>query len=494
MTLFERMTISPLFRKKVSIVVRPLMLSVYEDITKGESEKFYLHGPPGLGKTTTLGWLFCVLKRSTEFFPVTFPLDETYETLNPVQQISQHGNRKVVILLDVISPTKKSILRLSRLLVYASNYICVLAFSSSYEVFAFSDPRRVSYLSGWIMSATGVEFNTLTNEESKFFLSSILNEQQLNSKHDAMLEISKGIPQLLAYASKGEDNVKQCLDTIIEKKYTEVIKYMVECKDYVVWKNELNLLMAARFEVDLHKFGLTIKDAKATFLFRSYLVGVSDKFVPYSHFQSARNKDNYLLSTIKSLWSQYREFTEGVSSAAVKGFFFEARFPTLLENKISVRKLQCATKCDISFNLTTTSKHLDFIGRDLPSANVLWRAPQGAPGIDYYAKIDGLHLPDDPNPGTRATIVAIQVSVQVDKHKEKVRNSITQINWDLCKDKNVIFMMVNPLWDDFEIMFDDATSGSGGRRTPHFESLWYGHFCNMEKLKAAEKSLKVIFQ
>ena len=53
---------------------------------------------------------------------------------------------------------------------------------------------------------------------------------------------------------------------------------MVICKDCVTCKNELNLLMAVKYEVDLCDFGMTVQEAKATFLFRSHLEGVSEKF------------------------------------------------------------------------------------------------------------------------------------------------------------------------------------------------------------------------
>lgn len=66
-------------------------------------------------------------------------------------------------------------------------------------------------------------------------------------------------------------------------------------------------------------------------------------------------------------------------------------------------------------------------------------------GIDYYAKVKGLKWPDDSDAGLKDTLLAMQVSVQVDGHMDKVSRLITRILRDLCRNKNMIFMLVNPL-------------------------------------------------
>ena len=475
---FQRVIVSPLYASIVNIVVSQVMKDLYEDIIKGNKTHFYLCGPPGTGKSITLYWLYQVFKDSKDFSPVIFPFDSL----------------KSVILVDVTGPTSENLAGLIKLLTRYNEMILVVAFSSSFEIFSLANTRSMTFINEWKRLAKKITFQSLDTTASERFLSSILG-RDLNDTDKQMMKLCKGIPRLLAYCYMGisTDVLKQYISQVVLEEFNGVVTYMIKCKDLVDWMNEFNLLMAAKFKSKIQQFNA--RDPQNTYLFASNLVGIEDD-VPFLHFHVDVDTAEYFLNTVRRLWINCKAFTAGVSSASVKGFFFEARIPSIIKDKIeiTVKKLKCKTQSDISFNINTTIEHLDALGRDLPSYDILWRAPKGTIGIDYYAKIKGLKLPDDPDTNPKDTLLAMQVSVQVDGHTEKVRASITRISSDLCQNKNIIFMLVNPLWDNFEMLYDDSVSAtSGPGASNRFQSLWYGHLIDMSPFKAVEKSLKSIF-
>lgn len=165
---------------------------------------------------------------------------------------------------------------------------------------------------------------------------------------------------------------------------------------------------------------------------------------------------------------------------------------------LKVKKLHStdSTCTDINIAISCAPSRLDTVTNHLPSNGILWRSPKSFKSIDFLAEIDGnLNLPGATHP---TTLIAVQVTIQSSKLNEKIHKSVVGIEEHICRGKNVIFVLINPYWTDFDCNYDSAkqaTSESGGasRSDSRFHSFWFGHPVSFNEYKTVHESLRLVF-
>ena len=106
---FERLLMPSRQMSKMNIVETPEMHELYETVVLGsdDHEFVFLRGPPGLGKTTSLFWLYKQLQQLQGFFTVVIPfqtLDDRYEYVS--SQVKQcPSTSKLILLMDLWTPS-----------------------------------------------------------------------------------------------------------------------------------------------------------------------------------------------------------------------------------------------------------------------------------------------------------------------------------------------------------------------------------------------------
>lgn len=232
----------------------------------------------------------------------------------------------------------------------------------------------------------------------------------------------------------------------------------------------------------------------------SYLVYIDENNVPILYFNSD-DDDIFLQKRIQEMWKNNCSTPSGVvKSESVMGHYFEAQVPSAISNKIEIKVKKLLfegsegepSSKDFNIVVDCTYKNLDALGNGLPSKNVLWRTPKSFKAIDFFVEIDGLDLPDC-NENQGSTLIAIQATVQSTKLSEKIRKSITGVDEHISRGKNVIFVLINPYWTDFDTNYLAAVKAISGVRNQRFNSYWYGQPSDFSKFKTVLRSLQLIF-
>ena len=68
---------------------------------------------------------------------------------------------------------------------------------------------------------------------------------------------------------------------------------------------------------------------------------------------------------------------------------------------------------------------------------------------------------------TRSTLIALQATIQSKNLKDKIRKSIVGIDTHISHEKNILFVLINPSWTDFEHNYEasvEATTGAAAAR------------------------------
>ena len=159
---------------------------------------------------------------------------------------------------------------------------------------------------------------------------------------------------------------------------------------------------------------------------------------------------------------------------------------------LMVKKLHGRSQArNITITLTPSSgARLDIERIPLPSVDILWRLPKQFKAVDYFIQLSSApDFPDCPaDMKRRDTVIAMQVTIQ------QIRKSLVGVSENLASGRNILFVLLNPLWRDFEANYStavDVTSGSAATRFK--KNYWYGQPDNLQAYFTLLNTLTKIF-
>ena len=187
--------------------------------------------------------------------------------------------------------------------------------------------------------------------------------------------------------------------------------------------DEISLLMAAKFGINIKCVGLTKDVAEQLIMCLSYLVNIDEEGVPTPYFPDT----DYLPTIVSTLWANMNSsLPVKTDSKSVIGDFVECQLPNMMSTSLTlmVKKLHGGSRAqNITITLTPSSgAQLDVVELPLPSVNVLWRSPKQFKAVDYFIQLSSAaDLPDCPPDTTLGhTIVVMQATIQQGNRTEKI--------------------------------------------------------------------------
>ena len=241
------------------------------------------------------------------------------------------------------------------------------------------------------------------------------------------------------------------------------------CKHHrkISWKRELDLLIAAKYKLKLSDIDLDKNRASELSLCKSFLVDISADIPQVLFPEVACTKVEFLIG---EMWYQLKTALPVLDSPIVIGEYFENCVPGVICGSptfdIRVQKLQEGTQEVYKYiPLMYNHNRMSSCGT-VPSENVLWRTPKGFKAIDFFATFQE----------TDATsLLAIQVTTQCGNRADKILNSITGVSVHLeSKYTNIIFVLINPNWPEFDLNYDLCKSATSGPADKRFAKYSYG--------------------
>lgn len=155
------------------------MIALHKAVTSTRYRTVYMSGPPGVGKTTALYWLYQVLKDQSGFFPVALPWEKLDEYGVDIQtNISKcpEGD-KLVLLVDLLSPSLNPCKLLITIFMKYPRSILVIALSSAYRLFVNTKPIMCTGIYQLLLTAKEIKFKKFDDDTANSFLSLLCGEK-----------------------------------------------------------------------------------------------------------------------------------------------------------------------------------------------------------------------------------------------------------------------------------------------------------------------------
>lgn len=112
-------------------------------------------------------------------------------------------------------------------------------------------------------------------------------------------------------------------------------------KSRIIWKNEIDILVAAKFGLKIQDVGLGQTSAERTMMFLSYLVSINDS-VPTLYFPIAPynrdESDDFLTSMITTMWENISSSLKPDSESMI-GQYFECQVPHIIYRNVDYQVL-----------------------------------------------------------------------------------------------------------------------------------------------------------
>lgn len=493
----------------LSIMVTPEMKDLYSTVVNSTTMVTTIVGPSGLGKSTALYWLYKQLNCLNNFFTLAIPIEEILKHEDEIRsRINDCADRSLVLLVDLVSPTMRfaEISKLTSIVFYPGKL--VIAQSSSFNLSIKLAPNESSNLTEALLYAKVIQLKPFDDATTRTFLENL----PITEHVDEIVEYSKGIPKLLSLLYMGTDmkSFKSKVRSVKRQEFSTVFSLMVKSPLLVNWQDELSLLVAT-FKLKIYDVGLKFSLVKNLAMYLSYLIELDDEeSIPTQYFPGDEDSPDQLSDTIAGIWRDLNKNTIGkIDSRSVIGLYYESKLPYTISGAspftFVVKKLRGATECrDFSLTLAATSLkgRLTSVQLPLPSTNTIWRTPSSFKSLDLLVQLDlsqcQTRLPDLPNESETPTLLAIQVSVQEENTLNKFRNSFTGVTRLLVNYRdsiNIIFMMINPNWTNFDYNYSLAVEVSSGPGSPQLKdkNIYYGQPASFERLDGLYCTLQELF-
>ena len=307
------------------------MLELYKQVLSCQEQVVFITGPPGLGKTTSLYWLYQQLQQLSDIFTVLVPFDVlcdyTYkkEVASEIQRCPEGS--KLILLVDLLSPSvdaKEQRKALMEIIVQA-NCKVVIAQSPSFRLYNVLKSVEATDWANCVVISKQVRLKPFSDELAKSFLSSLGSKE---NNIEMMVQYCKGIPMLLCLCGM-EDYIARA-EQVAQHEFETVIAFMNKHPNRVSWMNEINILMAAKFGISIECVGLTKDVAERLIMCQSYLVNIDEAGIPTPF-------PDYLPTFVSMLWTNMNTSLQvKIDSESVVGNFFECQLPSMMSRAASL--------------------------------------------------------------------------------------------------------------------------------------------------------------
>ena len=115
----------------------------------------------------------------------------------------------------------------------------------------------------------------------------------ISNSVDEFVKCCKGIQKLLSLC--GLEDYKEAIQEMQEHEFWTVTNFMSKYYTSVSWKDEMNILTAAKLGIHIQNIGLDRKRAGKLVMCMSYLVNIDEEGIPTPYFFTV---DDYLSSEI----------------------------------------------------------------------------------------------------------------------------------------------------------------------------------------------------
>jgi len=276
------------------IKVTETMKTLYREAREGSKSFVRLEGPPGVGKTSSLYWLYRQLKHDSSVSVMVVPFSASCEAEEDDVIARLLDISKLVVLMDVVSPSDEpqAFKNFTKVFI-RKNVKCVLALSSSFSVFKSLQATHTSAWSKFLSRAETIIFKLWDDTLSSDFLRS---EMKVTRSVDDLVKACKGIPALLCIYDD-----KRAMSCVIQNEFDTVVQYMQQYISRISFNYEIDILMAAKMKLKLGDIGLSQEIAQQTMMVMSYLISIDDSgtITPYYPIEQL---DDCLACTIVQMW------------------------------------------------------------------------------------------------------------------------------------------------------------------------------------------------
>ena len=450
--------------RKIKILVTDLMAKLLHVLEMGnECEVIFILGPPGTGKTTSLYWLYKQCQGLPQFHPIAIPLHQLGDMHGDVLTLisNKQENQQLVFLIDLSSSRSLSVdnCQLFRNTVAVNSGVkLVLAASSSYAIYQSTATGGASFRTYYSLSYK-LQSHPFNVDLARKFI------QQLGKPTEEMEEIvetTKCVPRLLelsaAFVKSSDPNdsslpssppqqtLKEAVQDAISSEYERILLYMCEHKELVTWEDESKLLMASSHQLPITVFGMDKDSAPRLILIRSFLLHLRKDLVPVPYVDF----DQQVFTQIIRHMSSYSVSIRTNNEAVIADYFEKCLPRSILPNfHVTIGSLddrKTTLNIVLSFD---TMPCPDLDDATMLTIDTLWKTSVTYKAVDYVGLKKGLNLRSE-NPEDKY-VVLIQATIQKKKKQNDKMNSILRVPNDLTAGKaGVLFIMVNPYWQDFD--------------------------------------------